>query len=129
MTKDPRIYLLHIRDALTTVQRYTTDGKKRFLDDTLIQDAVIYNLAIIGEAVKKLPRSFRDRHPAIPWKRIAGLRDVVIHDYNSTEIMRIWQIVERDVPSLALAVDAMLKPKRPRARKAIKSRSARSHPG
>ena len=116
MKKDPYVYLYHIRDALDAVERYTVDGKKRFLAEELVQDAVIYNFAIIGEAVKKLPRFFRDNHPKVPWKRIAGLRDVVIHDYDSTEIVRIWGIVEKDVPTLKKAVQSMLaeEPAKPR---------------
>ena len=108
MKKDPFVYLLHIRDALNCVRQYTTGGKRRFLTEEMVQDAVIYNLAIIGEAVKKLPRAFREAHPAVPWKRIAGLRDIVIHDYDSTEAARIWEIVEKDVPSLKKAVERML---------------------
>lgn len=99
MKKDPRVYLLHIRDALECIQRYTADGEKHFLGDERTQDAVIYKLAIIGEAVKKLPKSVREAQPAIPWKHIAGLRDVVIHDYDSTEVARIWKIVEKSVPA------------------------------
>lgn len=108
MKKDVSVYLLHIRDAIECIERYTTDGRERFLAEQMVQDAVIYNLAIIGEAVKKLPKTFRDAHRAVPWKRIAGLRDVVIHDYDSTEIATIWRVVKKDVPELRKAVQGML---------------------
>jgi uncharacterized protein with HEPN domain len=58
--------------------------------------------------VKKLPKTIRATYSAIPWKSIAGLRDVIIHDDDSTEIPRIWNIVEQDVPALQRAVDQML---------------------
>jgi len=109
MKRDFSVYLLHIRDALDSVARYTRDGKKSFLADSMIQDAVIYNLAIIGEAVKRLPPSFRELHPEIPWKRIAGMRDVVIHEYDQTELPRIWNVVYRDAPKLRRAITLILR--------------------
>jgi uncharacterized protein with HEPN domain len=109
MTKDPSVYLLHIRDALERIRRYTRAGERAFLEDERTQDAVIYNLAIIGEAVKKLPKSLRDAHPSIPWKSIAGMRDIVSHDYDSTEIPKIWHVVRRDLPVLRKAIAAMLR--------------------
>ena len=109
MKKDPRLYLLHIRDALNSIEKYTAEGKKHFLKNELIQDAVIYNLAIIGEAVKNLPKAVRDAHTAIPWKDVIGLRNIVIHDYDSTEISKIWRIVERDLPTLKTKLKKMFR--------------------
>lgn len=121
MKKDPRVYLLHIRDALDCIERYTEQGENHFLADEMTQDAVIYNLAIIGEAVKKLPKAICTMQPSIPvekslpplamlnpWKDIAGMRDIVIHDYDSTEIQKIWNVVKRDLPVLKLAITVML---------------------
>jgi uncharacterized protein with HEPN domain len=109
MTKDPRVYLLHIRDALAAIRRYTAGGEEKFLAEEMIQDAVIYNLAIIGEAVKKLPSRLRTAHPEIPWKSIAGTRDIVIHEYDSTEILKVWAIVTHDLPRLRKTIQAMLR--------------------
>jgi uncharacterized protein with HEPN domain len=103
------VYLLHIRDALDSIASYTRAGKAAFLAEPMIQDAVIRKLAVIGEAVKRLPPSFRNRHPEIPWKRIAGLRDVVIHEYDQTEIPRIWNVVYRDAPKLRRAITLILR--------------------
>jgi uncharacterized protein with HEPN domain len=109
MTKDLTVYLLHIRDALDSIAGYTRGGKAAFLAEPMIQDAVIRKLAVIGEAVKRLPPSFRDRHPDIPWKGIAGLRDVVIHEYDQMEIPRIWNVVYRDAPRLRRAITLILR--------------------
>src|SRR5947209_3702143 len=109
MTKDPLVYLLHIHDALDSIERYTVGGKRQFLADERTQDAVIYNLAIIGEAVKKLPLALRTAHPSIPWKSIAGMRDIVIHDYDSTDIPVIWNAVRRDLPRLRKTIDILLR--------------------
>jgi uncharacterized protein with HEPN domain len=77
--KNDRVYLAHIRDAIVRIESDTTDGRGAFLSNTLIQDAVIRNLEVIGEAVKGLSDELRVKNPEIPWKQIAGLRDVLIH--------------------------------------------------
>ncbi|MCB9807686.1 DUF86 domain-containing protein [Candidatus Peribacteria bacterium] len=109
MKKDPCVYLLHIRDAIECITTYTSGGKKVFLSDEKTQDAVILNLAIIGEAVKKLSPRVKSHYPEIPWKNIAGTRDVLIHDYDSTEIIKIWNIVKKDIPILRRTIKKMLK--------------------
>jgi len=75
--KEDRIYLLHIRDALGRILLYTAEGKQAFFNDARTQDAVIRNLEVVGEAVKNLSEDLKARHPAIPWKRIAGTIHVV----------------------------------------------------
>lgn len=108
MKKDTRLYLLDIRDALDDVTFYTKRGKNHFLGTKLVQDAVTYRLAVVGEAVKKLPQSIREAHPEIPWKDIAGLRDVAIHQYDGMDIREVWNIVKKDVPVLLKAVNNIL---------------------
>lgn len=78
--KDDRVYLRHIRDAITRIESYVGGGREAFLADNMIQDAVIRNLEVIGEAVKNLSSDLRAQHPDIPWTRIAGMRDVLIHE-------------------------------------------------
>jgi uncharacterized protein with HEPN domain len=109
MKKDPRLYLLHIRDAITDIEKYVPKGKAHFLRTQLIQDAVIYKLAIIGEAVRKLPESLRNEYPSIPWKSIVGLRNIVIHEYDGTDVVTIWNIVSDHLPVLKKAVKELLK--------------------
>jgi uncharacterized protein with HEPN domain len=109
MKNDPRANLLDIRDALVRIKQYTTSGKDVFLADEKIQDAVIYNLAIIGEAVKGLPATLRSQYPSIPWKSVAGMRDIVIHDYNGTDVVTIWKAIERDLPCLYRTIKRMLR--------------------
>jgi uncharacterized protein with HEPN domain len=104
-----RANLLDIRDALARIERYTEGGKDMFLTDEKTQDAVIYNLAIIGEAVKGLPATLRSQYPSIPWKSVAGMRDIVIHDYNGTDVVTIWKAVERDLPRLRTTIKRMLR--------------------
>ena len=79
--KDDRVYLQHIRDAITDVIGYTRSGRDVFLNDRMRQDATLRKLEVIGQAVKNLSDACKLREPSIPWRQIAGLRDKVIHDY------------------------------------------------
>ena len=74
----------------------------------MIQDGVIRQLEIIGEAVKNLPDSFREKHPHIPWQDIAGTRDKLIHHYFGVSLDEVWLMVQRDVPVLKAAVVEIL---------------------
>lgn len=79
--KDERVYLGHIRDAITDIEEYASAGRDAFMAERMRQDAVIRKLEIIGEAVKQLSASTKERCPEIPWKQIAGMPDRLTHDY------------------------------------------------
>jgi uncharacterized protein with HEPN domain len=106
--KDDRVYLLHIRDCLERIADYIGPGRAHFFADTRTQDAVLRNLEIIGEAVKNLSAEHRDAYPDIPWKRIAGLRDVLIHGYFGVKLEPVWEVVERELPTFRAAIERML---------------------
>ena len=89
MSED-RSYLLHIRDAIEKIFAYTAEGRNRFFAETMVQDAVIRNLEVIGEATKQLSQSTREEHPDIPWKNIAGMRDLLIHRYFGVDLNAVW---------------------------------------
>jgi uncharacterized protein with HEPN domain len=106
--KDDRVYLGHIRDAIGDIENYTAGGRDAFMRERMQQDAVIRKFEIIGEAVKHLSEETTKRCPDIPWKRIAGMRDRLTHDYLGVDLALVWTSVERDMPALRSAVDALL---------------------
>ncbi|MER3456321.1 MAG: DUF86 domain-containing protein [candidate division GAL15 bacterium] len=110
MSKDPRVYLAHILECIQKIERFTAGGRERFLADELVQDAVLRNFEVIGEAAKRLDDAYRAAHPEIPWRSLAGLRDVLIHQYEGVDLERVWAIVEGDLPGLKRAVAALLPP-------------------
>lgn len=106
--KDDGVYLSHIEDAISSIQEYVAGGKEAFLANKMIQDAVIRNLEIIGEAVKKISPDTRARAPEVPWKQISGLRDVLIHDYFGVDLGTVWLVVENRLPALKLQIRNLL---------------------
>lgn len=101
-------YLSHIRDATRRIQDYTRDGQDAFMASTLIQDAVIRNLEIIGEATKALSPAFREQHPNIPWSSMAGMRDVLIHGYMGVDLKIVWDVVSLRLNPIAGEIERLL---------------------
>jgi uncharacterized protein with HEPN domain len=108
--KDPRVYLAHILECAQKIERYTKGGEKEFHNDTMLQDAVIRNFEIIGEAAKRVPEAYCRARSQIPWRLMAGFRDVLIHAYEGIDLKRVWQIVQHDLPVVKEAVEKLLPP-------------------
>ena len=107
--RDSRVYLQDILDAIAKIEKYTAKGEKDFFSSGLVQDSVLYQLSIIGEASAKLPIAMRTTNENVPWKNIIGMRNVIIHDYSEIKIERIWETVEHDLRLLKDTVGAILK--------------------
>ena len=100
-TKDDLVYLLHILDSIKWIESYVSDiSQEQFLNNHLVQDAIIRQIEIIGEASKKLSNSLKQKYIYIPWKDIAGMRDKLIHGYFGVDIESVWKTIENDIPIL-----------------------------
>ena len=99
--------LRHIGGAIQRIRSYTAAGKKAFLADTMLQDAVIRNLEIVGEAVRRLDEKSKHARPEVPWREIAGMRDRLIHGYFDVNLEIVWATVKKDLPALAAAVTVL----------------------
>lgn len=110
MKKDPRVYLVQILERIDRVREYTVEGKNAFFADPRTQDAVIRNFEVIGEAAKRIPDAYRKEHPAIPWRELAGFRDVLIHQYDGVSADEVWQLIEKNLEPLRIAIIAILPP-------------------
>ena len=110
MNKDPIIYLEHISECISKIILYTKGlNENDFLNNSLVQDAEIRNFEIIGEATKQLDKTFRSKYPDIEWKKIAGMRDKLIHDYIGVDLWAVWAVVEDIVPHLEHQIISILK--------------------
>jgi len=103
------VYLDHIREAIGQIAVYSAAGHEEFFRNRMAQDAVIRNFEIIGEAVKRLSDDLKDRRPDVPWRRVAGFRNVLIHDYMNVDAEEVWNVIEMHLPALRQAVDDLLK--------------------
>jgi uncharacterized protein with HEPN domain len=106
--KDEKLYIVHMLECAERIRSYTQAGCNSFLHDLKTQDAVIRNFEIIGEAAKRVSQSVRDLAPEIPWKQVAGFRDVLIHEYEGVDLEETWKRVERDLPILLGALKKLL---------------------
>jgi len=96
-----KFFLKHIRDAIDQIYRYTNDiSEETFMAEEIIQDAVIRQLEIIGEAAKNLSEVIRLKEAKIPWKKMARMRDYLAHHYFRIDIDIVWTTIQEDLPSL-----------------------------
>jgi uncharacterized protein with HEPN domain len=107
--KDDRLYLIHICECIERIESYIGGkDKQHFLDSTLIQDAIIRNLQTLAESTQRLSDTAKETISEIDWFKIAGFRNILVHDYLGVDIERVWNILEKDLPALKKAVNKML---------------------
>ncbi len=109
MKRDDTVYLHHILDAISRIESYLQGvNEEDFQANPLVQDGVIRQLGIIGEAVRQLSRSVRESYPNVAWQDIAGMRNKLIHDYLGVDLEIVWQTAKEDLPELNKQIQAIL---------------------
>ena len=109
MKKSPKIFLQHILESISEIERYTKDiSEDKFERSTQIQDAVIRRLEIIGEAAKNISDKIKVKYDFISWKKVAGSRDILIHAYFEVDLESVWDTVTIDIPKLKQDVKKIL---------------------
>lgn len=110
MKKNVEVYLGHILESIDFIDKYITDcSKKEFLNSWEKKDAVTRRLEIIGEAVKRIPDDIKIDHPKIPWKKISGTRDKLIHDYFGVDYELTWNIAINELPKLKKQIEKVVR--------------------
>ena len=109
MKKDDAVYLHHILDAIERIAGYVQGvSAKQFLENALIQDGVVHQLEIAGEASRNLSNEVRQKYSGVPWSQIIGLRNRIIHVYFNVNLRIVWEIVQNDLPLLKQQVGQIL---------------------
>jgi uncharacterized protein with HEPN domain len=109
MPRNYQVYFEDILNAITNIEKYTEGlSFKEFSVNSLVRDAVIRNLEVIGEAVKDLPEEVRRKIPGVNWRRIAGLRDILIHRYFEVDVEIMWDVIRSELPVLKSSISASL---------------------
>lgn len=106
--RDDRLRLLDILEAIEQIDKYTDQGRDAFEQNELIQTWVIHHLQIIGEACRAISQALKDQYPAVPWHKIIGMRNILVHIYFGIDEEIVWSVVERDLPALKQNVETML---------------------
>lgn len=98
--KDTRKLLQDMLQAIETIEAYSPLNYEAFLADEKTQDAIMFNLVILGEAANRIPQDFQEEHPGIPWSSMIGTRNIIVHGYDQVKLQIVWDIVSRDLGML-----------------------------
>ena len=101
--------LIDIQEAIIKIEKYTLKGKDMLMKDELIQTWMLYNLQIIGEAVRSISQNFKNCHENIQWNDISDFRNLLVHEYFRIDLEIVWQIIEQEIPELKIKIKLLLK--------------------
>ena len=98
--KDTHRLLQDMLDAIAAIESYVVPSYEAFLEDEKTQDAIMFNLIIMGEAANNIPHQFQEKHPEIPWPSIIGTRNVIVHGYDQVKLPIVWDIIQKNLHPL-----------------------------
>ena len=102
-----RVLLDHIRECIERIQKYTSGERSVFFESHLVQDAVVRNLQTLAESTQRLSEEIKDNERGVPWRAIAGFRNILVHGYLGIDLEVVWSVVEKDLPELSSAIERM----------------------
>lgn len=109
MKRDDNVYLLHILDAIGLIEEYTRGmSENEFLSNSMAHDAVIRQIEIIGEAARNISDEFQEKHSNLPWGKMTGIRNKIIHEYFNINYAIVWDTVKDDLPFLKKSIKKIL---------------------
>lgn len=103
-----RLMLAHILDCIQQIQEYTGNNPEAFFNSRIVQDAAVRNLQVLAESTQKLSDPIKATRQDIPWREIAGFRNVLVHGYLSLDLEAVWAVIEHNLEDLAEAAEEML---------------------
>ena len=106
--KDDRLYLHHMLERCCRITRFISPGRETFMTSEELQDAVIRNVEVIGEAAKRVSAEARRHMASLDWRSICGMRDVLIHDYIGVDLDEVWNVASSRIPELQAALEEFL---------------------
>jgi len=106
--RDDRVCLLEILESIRKRKKYTGEGRDIFFTNSMAQDAVVRNIEIMGEAARAISSNFKDSHAEIPWRKIVGMRNILVHEYFRVDLEAVWSVVEKDLGVLESAIERCL---------------------
>jgi uncharacterized protein with HEPN domain len=106
---DDKLYLIHIRESIESINQFVVGGHDTFIRSELIQAGVLYKLQTMAESTQRLAEALKAQYPQVEWEKIRGFRNRLVHGYLNVNLDIVWDIVEHYLPSLKDAVEAMLR--------------------
>lgn len=106
--KSQQAYLLHVIECIGRIAEDSAPGRDAVFASRTRQDAIVRNLQILCESTQRIDQAHKDLHPEINWMSIAGMRNVLVHDYFEVDFQTVWDVVTRDLPSLNSAIRTIL---------------------
>ncbi len=108
MSRDSASLLDIVRAGQLVLQFAQGVNREQLASDVLRQSAILYQISIMGEATKRLSREFREQHSEVPWDDVAGMRDIIAHQYDRVDLDIVWQVIQRNIPELLYMITPLL---------------------